>query len=161
MNREDAFCHKIMLMAGLDGGYDEWLNTYLEKEDPLSDIVLELACCGSDINKTIGVLHRFCGEQPVDEAAVCKRLRLFLRDAYYANKMSKEEIASSMYYLSRNVGDPEEFNVDIWGDMYALDHYYDLAKDGILSWEQFDLVFFAYLDNGTPVDSRSLWNDFL
>ena len=50
MNREDAFCHKIMLMAGLDGGYDEWLNTYLEKEDPLSDIVLELACCGSDIN---------------------------------------------------------------------------------------------------------------
>ena len=159
MNREDAFCHKIMLMAGLDGGYDEWLNKYLESEDPLSDIVLELACCGSDINKTISVLHSFCGEQPIDEAAVCERLRLFLKNAYYANRMSKEEIASAMYRLAQNVGDPGDFDIEIWGDMYYLDHYYDLVKDGIISWERFDRAFFAYLDDSTPVDLSRIWNE--
>ena len=73
LKREDAFYHKLMLMTGLDDGYDEWLNYYLESENPLSNIVLELACCGSDINKTISVLHNFCMEQPFDEAVVCDR----------------------------------------------------------------------------------------
>ena len=159
LKREDAFFHKLMLMEGLDGGYDEWLNTYLEKEDPLSDIVLELACCGSDINKTISVLDSFCGEQPIDEAAVCARLRLFLKDAYYANRMSKEQIASAMYRLAQNVGDPGDFDMEIWGNMYYLDHYYDLAKDGIISWERFDLVFFDFLNNDTPVDPSRIWKE--
>ena len=159
LDREDALCHKLMLMFGLDGGYDEWLNTYLEKEDPLSDIVLELAGCGSDINKTITVLDRFCGEAPIDERAVCERLRLFLRDAYYANRVSKEEIASTIYCLARNVGDPEDYNVDVWGGAYALDDYYDLAKSGIISWEQFDAVFFDFLNNGAPVDPNRIWDE--
>ena len=159
MNREDALCHKVMLMVGLDGGYDEWLNTYLETEDPLSDIVLELAGCGSDINKTIAALDRFCGEAPIDERAVCERLRLFLRDAYYANRVSKEEIASTIYCLARNVGDPEDYNVDVWGGAYALDDYYDLAKREIISWERFDSVFFDFLNNGTPVDSSRIWDE--
>lgn len=161
MNRIEAFCHKILMMAGLDSGFDAWLDKYLKSEDPLSDIVLKLGCCGSDTNKILSVLHSFCAEQPIEEAAVCQRMRLFLKDAYYAKRSSKEEIASAMYFLARNVGDPEEYNVEIWGDMYALDHYYDLAKKGILSWEQFDRVFFPYLDNGTPVDSNKIWNENL
>ena len=84
MKREDAFYHKILLMTGLDDSYDEWLNYYLESEDPLSDIVLELACCGSDVNKTISTLHSYCAEQPFDVADVCDRVRMFYHKAYYS-----------------------------------------------------------------------------
>lgn len=152
MKREDAFYHKIMLMTGLDDSYDEWLNHYLESENPLSNIVLELACCGSDINKTISVLHNFCAEQPFDEAAVCDMVRLFFKDAYYANRMSKEQISSTMYRLALNVGDPGDFATQLWGSMYYMDEYYSLAEDGIISWESFDFSFISYLDNGTPFD---------
>ena len=158
MKREDAFYHKLMLMTGLDDGYDEWLNYYLESENPLSNIVLELACCGSDINKTISVLHNFCMEQPFDEAVVCDRLRAYFQDAYYTNRMSKEEISSTMYRLALNVGDPGDFDIQLWGSMYYLDDFYFLAKEGIISWESFDFAFFSYLDNGTPLDSNLIWS---
>ena len=158
LKREDAFYHKLMLMTGLDDGYDEWLNYYLESENPLSNIVLELACCGSDINKTISVLHNFCMEQPFDEAVVCDRLRAYFQDAYYTNRMSKEEISSTMYRLSLNVGDPGDFDMGIWGSLYYLDYYYSLASDRIISWESFDLAFFDYLEQGIPVDADRIWN---
>ena len=99
MEREDAVYHKLLIMSCLDDGYDEWLNFYLESENPLSNIVLELACCGSDINKTISVLHNFCMEQPFDEAVVCDRLRAYFQDAYYTNRMSFDEF----FKLSPNV----------------------------------------------------------
>ena len=158
MKREDAFYHKLMLMTGLDAGYDEWLNFYLESENPLSNIVLELSYCGSDINKTISVLHSFSMEQPFDEAVVCNKVRAFFKDAYYTNRMSKEEISSTMYRLALNVGDAGDFDIHLWGSMFYLDDYCSLAKDGIIPWGNFDFAFFSYLDNGTPVDSSRIWN---
>ncbi|MBQ5867139.1 MAG: hypothetical protein IIW56_10735 [Oscillospiraceae bacterium] len=160
MKREDAFYHKLLLMSGLDDGYDEWLNYYLELENPLSNIVLELACCGSDINKTISVLHNFCAEQPFDKSDVCNRVRLFYKNAYYSKRMSTEEIVSSMYRLANNIGDPgdADFDAHIWGDMYYLDDYYDLAIDGLIPMEGFNVAFFSYLDNGISIDSNSIWN---
>ena len=161
MKREDAFYHKILLMTGLDDGYDEWLNYYLESEDPLSDIVLELACCGSDVNKTISTLHSYCAEQPFDVADVCDRVRMFYHKAYYSKQMSKEEVISSMYHLARNVGDPADsaFDEHLWGSMYYLDYYHDLVKDGLISLEDFDFAFFSYLDNGIPVDTNRIWGN--
>ena len=158
MKREDAFYHKILLMTGLNDGYDEWLNYYLETENPLSDVVLELACCDSDVNKIISVLHNFCTEQPFDVAAVCDRVRLFFKNAYHANKMDKKEIVSTMYRLTLSVGDPGDFDIDLWGSMAYLSEYYSLTEEGMISWERFDFAFFSYLDNGTPLDSDLLWN---
>lgn len=158
MKREDAFYHKIMLMTGLDDGYDEWLSYYLKSENPLSKVALELACCGSDINKTISVLDNFCMEQPFDEAVVCDRLRAYFKNAYYTNRMSKEEISATMHRLALNVGDPGDFDIHLWGSMYYMDYYYSLAKDGMISWKNFDFAFCSYLDNGIPVDSNRIWN---
>ena len=158
MNREDAFYYKNLLMLGFLDGYDEWLNSYLESEDPLSDITLELSCCGSDVKKTVSVLHNYCAEQPFDESIACNKLRLFFKEAYYSNKMSKEEISSTLYHLALNIGDPGDFDIKLWGSMYYLDDYYSLAKDGIISWESFDYAFFSYLDNGAPLDSNLIWS---
>lgn len=148
-----------MLTLGLFDDYDEWLNTYLESENPLSDITLALSDCGSDKNKIISVLHNYCLEQPFDETAVCDRLRQFFKEAYYLNKMSKDEIISKMNRLALNVDAPENLDMKLWGSMYYLGDYYSLAKDGILTWEGFDSAFFAYLNDGTPLDSATIWKD--
>lgn len=157
MKREDAFYYKQLLTLGFSDGFDEWFDSLLEADKPLSDIVLELACCGSDINKTISLLNSYCLEQPLDEATVCDRLRLFFKDAYHYGKMNKAEVVATMYRLALNVGDPGDFNIDIWGSMYYLDDFHSLAKDGIISWESFDFAFLEYLDNGTPLDSKLVW----
>ena len=159
MKREDAFYYKQLLTLGFSDGFNEWFDSFLEADKPLSDIVLDLACCGSDINKTISLLHNYCLEQPFDEVVACDRLRLFFKEAYHSNRMSKEEVVATMYRLAINVGDPGDFdfNIDIWGSMYYLDDFHSLAKDGIISWESFDFAFLEYLDNGTPLDSKLVW----
>jgi hypothetical protein len=72
--------------------------------------------------------------------------------------MSKEEISSTLYRLALNIGDPGDFDIGLWGSMYYLDYYHSLAKEGIISLESFDFVFFSYLDNGTPLDSNLIWS---
>jgi len=158
LNREEAFYYEVLLTLGFSDGYNECLNHYLELEDPLSDIILELSFCSSDVNKTISVLHNYCLEQHFDEADVCDRLRLFFKDAYYSNKMSKGEVSFTMHNLTVNIDVFKEFDISIWGSMHYLDDYYLLAEDGIIPWENFDHAFFSYLDNGTPLDSNLIWS---
>lgn len=45
MTREDAYYERILLLCGYWEDYDRWLDSYLETEEPLSDIVLELLDC--------------------------------------------------------------------------------------------------------------------
>ena len=159
MTREDAYYYKILLMAGIEDGYDQWLDGFLENEDPLSDIVLNLSLCGSDVNATITCLHNFCAEETLDERAVVEKLRLFLKEAYHTGRMTKEETVSYMYSFAICHGDSEDFDPKIWDDMYYLDDYYALAEEGIISWENFDAQFLAYLNDGIPLDGDKMWNN--
>ncbi len=159
MKREDAFYYKQLLTLGFSDGFNEWFDSFLEADKALSDIVLDLACCGSDINKTISLLHNYCLEQPFNEADVCDRLRLFLKDKYYSNSLSKREVVKIMYHLALDMWDSPDFAFDpnIWGSMYYLEDFYFLANEGNISWESFDFAFFEYLDNGTPLDEKLIW----
>ena len=97
MKLDDAYYHLLLLQSGLDDGYDAWLDGYLEEEDPLSDIVLNLASCGSNTNETISCLNAYCGLKPaVDERVICDRLRNFLKDAYHTGRMTRREVADAM-----------------------------------------------------------------
>lgn len=158
MTREDACYFKILLSAGLSDGYDEWLDHYLNIEDPLSDMVLNLALCGSDVNKTISCLYVFCAEQAFDEKLVCEKLRLFLKDAYYTGHFSKEEVLSYMYRFAAAQGDPGDFEIAVWDSMYYMDYYQSLVGEGLILQERFDSAFFSFLNDGTPLDSDKLWN---
>ncbi|MCQ2436397.1 MAG: hypothetical protein MJ101_05790 [Clostridia bacterium] len=157
MKKEDAFYYECLLVLGFSAEYDEWFTSILESESPLSDIALKLTDCGSNVNKTISVLQSFRMDQSTDEAAVCNRLRLFLKDTYYSKKMGKSEVVSAMYLLASHIGDPGDFDMKLWGSMFYFEYYYSLAKDGILPFEKVDSAFFAYLDNGTAIDSQKLW----
>ena len=159
MKREDAFYYENLLILGLRDEYDKWLDSFLETENPLSEIVVDLASCGSDVNKIISVLHGYCMEQPFDETIVCNRFREFFKKAYHSNQMNKDEVVSAMYTLASNIGAPGIYDMKTWGSMYYTDDYYSLAKEGIISWNAFDSAFLSYLNDGVPLNSDSIWNN--
>ena len=156
LTREDALYFEKLLRFGYLDEYEEWMNSCLQSEDPLIDIVLELSVCASDFNKTISVLHNYCASQKADESAVCDRLRLFFKDAYYSNRMTKEEITSVMYSLARDSGYPYDNDCDSWESMYYFHYYLPEAEEGYITMESFDEVFFSYLDDGIPFDTDSI-----
>ena len=140
-------------MSGFSDGYDEWLSAYLGTENPLSDIVLNLSLCSSDVNKTISYLHNYCLEQPLDEKFVCDKLRLFLKSGYNSNRFNKEDVITLMYRFTVNHANYGDFNAEIWSDMFYMDDYHALAKDNIISMERFVYAFESYLNQGVPFQS--------
>ena len=148
MKLEDAVYYECLLSLGETAEYDEWLNSSLENEAPLSEIVLELSYCGSDYDKAISLLHNYSLEQQFDNAATCDRLRIYFKDAYYSKGWSKKRVLSAIhditFYLDHSLG-----------TMYCLWDCYFWVMEGAIPEEDFDKAFFEYLDNGTPID----WND--
>lgn len=159
MNREDAYYFMIMLASGLDEEYNAWLDKHLETEEPLSDITYELSLCGSDVNKAVSCLKNYRAGENVDERTVSERLRLFLKNAYDSNRFGKKEIVAYMHRFSEVVGDPCDFEIAVWGDMYYMDDYYALAEDGVISWKKFDSMFFAFLNEGIEMDRKNFWDN--
>lgn len=153
---EEAYYYRILLQNGFSDEYNEWLNKRLEEEDPLSDIVLELSFCSSDLNKTVSLLLNFAREKGFDSKVVCEKLRLFLKEAYHSHKMSNDEVISYMYTFACDYGDLDA-DSDAWESMYDVTFYYDLADGGVMDKEKVDSAFHAYLDYGIPIDSNVLW----
>ena len=158
MNSNEAYYYKILLTNGISEGYDQWFNSYLETEEPLSDIVLNL--CGADKNQTIAYLHKYSAEHHFDQKVVCSLLREYLKNEYNAKKLSMEEVCCLMYRFAITHGDPNdyEFDFEVWNDMFYIDDYYYLAKNGVISMEKFDQAFRSYLDYGISIDFDVLWN---
>ncbi len=159
VNAEEAFYYKVLLSCGIYDGYSDWLNYHLESEEPLSDIVLKLSFCGSNNNETIGLLHNYCLKNGFDGKNVCAKLRLFLKDAFYSGRMSKEVVISKMYLFAENVEETTfELDMNVWGDMFYMNEYYSFVLEKVLSEKMFDSAFFEYLNNGTPIVFSSLFS---
>ena len=101
MTREDAYYERIKLLCGDWASYDKWLNSYLETENPLSDIILTLIDCGDDMKEVEYRLHLYCLENPFDEESVYTRLRVELCDRYEKNEMTTDEVMSALYHFSQ------------------------------------------------------------
>ncbi|MBQ8147045.1 MAG: hypothetical protein IJ039_09695 [Clostridia bacterium] len=156
MKIEKAYYFLILLTVGIKDDYEKWLTERLEKENPLSDIVLELAFCTSDISKAISVLHNYIidSTEALDQTVVCDMLRLFLKEKYQSGKMNKKEITSLMYRFACIHENYESFGGSIWNSLYFFDDYYSLAESGNVFWESFDNDLLSYLNDGTPIDLR-------
>ena len=147
---EEAYYYKLLLSNGFDDGYYEWLDEFLAKEDPLSDIVLELSLCGSDVNETIRLLHNYCAEGEFDDGVVGDKIRLFLRDGYNSGRFTKDEVISLMYNIAMPCIEHEGFETRIWHDMFYMEDYYPMYGN-ILSAKQFDRMFHDFLNHGKPL----------
>ena len=157
MKLDDAYYHLLLMRAGLDDGYDAWLDGYLEAEDPLSDIVLNLASCGSNMNETISCLNAYCGEKTaVDESQLCDRLRIFLKNAYHGGRMSQREVVDVMHRIASANGDPWGAEADLWDEFYYMEDRLDQVDDGIASREVFDEAFDKFLNDGIYLE-KNYW----
>ena len=157
MTYEEAYYYKILLTCGITDGYDGWLRSYLEREEPLSDIVLELSFCGSDTDRAIACLKDHCLGQPLDDKKVCDMLRGYLLSAYSEKRLSKDEVVKTMYrFALDHCGSVNDHN-GVWADMYCMEDYRLLAEEGVITKDSFDTAFHEYLRYGTPVSGEALF----
>lgn len=152
MTREEAYFERILLLSGFWEGYDEWLGFYLENEEPLSDIVLELIDC-KDIKAAEHSLGLYCGEKPFDEESVHERLRAFLCDSYKSGKMKKDALLATMGKFSRILPEGSAFR----RNCEVLYYDYDLVEGGMIAEKKFDAVMLDFLENNEWVDSDKYW----
>ncbi len=152
MTSEDAYFEKLLLQAGVEENYDAWLNRYLEAENPLSDLVLELVDCGADKNGVISRLNSYCTAHGVDEAEIEKRLRAFLRDRYLSDTMDTDALVEMLYRFSAVLPDGRFSD-----QLTAIIDYSSLAEGGVISKARFEKELCAFLAEGTEFDCDALW----
>ena len=152
MTREDAYYERIMLLCGYWDNYDEWIDSFLETEDPLSNIVLDLLDCRGDIKEVEHRLNLYCLEAPFDEESVYIRLRLYLRDGYKNGNLTKDDVMSALFRFSQKIP-----FCDFQNQCGVLSDYCDLAENGILVMKEFDVELNRWLDQGGQVNIDPLW----
>jgi hypothetical protein len=155
MTREDADYRRILLLCGVWNDFDEWLDDYLEKEAPLSDVVLDLLDCRNDIKKVEHVLRLYCLEAPYDEESVYTRLRLYLKEGYQSGNMTKDNVMSLIFRFSKNIPCEAAFS----NDCLTLSNYYALAEENIVDMKRFDQILFRFLDTGEYFDTADFWEN--
>lgn len=154
MTREDAYYERILLLCGFWEQYDQWLDFYLETEEPLSDIVLELLDCRGDMKEVEYRLNLYCLEKPFDEESVYTRLREYLWDRYSKNVFTKDDVMVALFRFSRNIPCCLFSN-----QCLTLSNYYLLVEEGIVDAERFDRVLIRYLRSGEDFDMAEFWNE--
>ena len=145
---EEARYWEMLLQVGLDEDYDAWLDRRLEEEEPLSDLVTELAFCRSDRVETLHCLHEHTNHRFVDEEKLFTLVWQYLHDLYVSGRMERAALVNNMYALAEASGNIHE---EPWLSMDVLGLLYDEAKDGYVTVESVDRAFEAFIMERKPV----------
>ena len=137
MTAEQAYCHKLMLEVGLTDGFDRELDELLEKENPLSDLVLTLSTCGGNRNEQLHILNEFIRLFPREQIDSDALFSLVADDlwARYANgSLNLKQLLELLHRIADNSG---WYLRDQWEMASSMIFYYDDVKIGWLSEERF------------------------
>ena len=154
MTREDAYYERIKLLCGHWDSYNSWLGSYLETEEPLSDIVMELIDCKNDIKEIEHCLNLYCLEKPFDEEGVYTRIREELCALYEENAITKDHLLSELFSIS-NVIPFCRFSIDCT----TLSDYYVLVTEGFVDMKIFTAVLEKWLKDGKSFKTDEMWNN--
>lgn len=153
MTPEVAAYHRAMLLVGLRDRFDQDFDQGLENEDPLSDLILDLSACASNLNQTISVLHHYTLDHPVDEQKVYELVLEDIRSRYRDGSLSKAQVATTLYSIVNNLGKLLE---EPWDAFAYLSDKLELLEDRLISEEVFDRCFDAWLFHGEYLDAWKL-----
>lgn len=153
MTPEVAEYHRAMLLVGLRDRFDKDFDQALENEDPLSDLILDLSTCASDLNQTISVLHHYTLDHPVDEQKVCELVLEDIRSRYRDGSLSKAQVVTTLYSIVSHLGKLLE---EPWDAFTYLSDKLELLEDQLISEEVFDRCFDAWLFHGEYLDAWKL-----
>lgn len=138
MTPDKALYHLTMLKLGEYEEYDRELDRLLEEQEPLSPLVLELACCMSDRRETISVLQNFLLDHPADQQILFDAYLQGLRQQYIRKSMTALQVSKYLYSLIVD-NDWEE----PWCDLYKYCDMHDVYEDGYISEAVFEKCFEA------------------
>ena len=151
MTPDQAQYYLLMLRMGEYDEYDRELDRLLEEQDPLSELVLELAFCMSDRRETISVLHNFLLDHPADEEKLMQSQLDWVRTQYREKAMTALQAAQYLDKLTHI-----HSGADPWWELYAYMDDYELYKGGFISLAVFEKCFDSYFLHGIDLDPWQL-----
>lgn len=156
MKPEEVCFYYLMLLSGIRDKYDAALDRALEQEDPLSELVLALSSCMSDINQTLFVLREYLLDHPVREEYVYPWIIKELGDRQRAGAMTYEQVAWALGTMARegNFRSPE-----IWEDLTFPEEMQELYDGHLISRYVYEAVMDHFLLCGKRWNPWKLQNE--
>lgn len=138
---EDVLFYKLMLESGCPELLDKALDAALKEEDPISEVVLDLAYSGEDENARLTALNKYLENVPdnkIDADAVVDRIFGLFIEKYESIDKSKgylKSINGFMALMWRTYCSASEVRC-LEGNFLinwfsALSDYYELTEEGI------------------------------
>ena len=153
MTPETSMYQRAMLLVGFGDRFERDFEEALEKEDPLSDLILSLCTCVSDRMQVLSVLNAYTLEHPADETQVCRMIREDVFGRYHSGELSRGQVVSTLYNIVLRL---DKFWVDPWQSLTELSYEQELWADGILSDDVFNQCFDAWFLRGERLDGLKL-----
>lgn len=151
---EEARYWEMRLQTGLDADYDMWLDKRLVEEDPLSELVTDLAFCRSNRAETLHYLHEYTVDKSIDEDTLFTLVWQYLHDLYVEGQMENGALINAMYALAEASGNIHE---EPWHSMDAIGILYEEAEDGYLDKAAVHRAIEEYLLNRQPLPFDELY----
>ena len=149
MTPEKAQYHLLMLRLGQREEYDRELDRILMEADPLPPLVLDLALCMSDLNKSISILREYLRDHPADQQQVYDLLLADVRRKYDAREWDAIQTAGFLWEVRRVAWD---FSEEPWDGLYNLVYEFELFEEGLICREVFAEAFHSVFCRGVGLD---------
>lgn len=148
MTYEYAVFFKLLLLCGYKDDMEQYLDTALEEQDPLSDIVLELSLAGSDDKKKLALLNEYLlqvKDSDIDyDQSVFKLVMSFLKRRYVEDAMSMKGITDLMYQIALHT---ERYFYEPWNTMYMMGDLFSEAEAGYIDKDDYRHKFDAFIND--------------
>ena len=148
MTYEYAVYFKLLLLCGYNDELAQYVDVALAEQDPLSDIILELATTGPDDKKILAVLNEYLlqvKDSDIDyDNAVFDLILSFLKRKYIEDAMPMGNITRLMYRLSLHTN---RYLDEPWYTMYRMDDLFDDAEIGYISKADYQRTFDAFIND--------------
>ena len=148
MTVEEAIYYKYLLLCGYSHPLEQHIDTALDREDPISRIILDLSTCGSDHRDRLKELNSFISsipEEQIDHSKVFSLVLEFLRRLYHDESMPMDKLTELMYRISVLTEDACE---EPWLTMNTMGDLYYEAQIGFVSMDSYMETFHRFINEG-------------
>lgn len=158
MTYEQAAYCRVMLISGHAEEYDRVIEDLLERQNPLSNVVLELSFCTRDRGKTLSVLNDYLSdvsESVIDyNGSVFRRTLGFLNRLYASGTLPIDEFTECMHRIAQA---SEHWLEDPWATMNNMWEYHQDARCGeFITMPDFTEKLERFLSTGECFDIYSM-----
>lgn len=148
MTYEYAAYFRLLLLCGYNDELQQYVDKALVEEEPLSDVVLELALTGADDRKKLSVLNEYLrqtDDSDIDyDNAVFDYVMSFLKRKYIDESMSLEAVTELMYRFAIYT---KRWHDEPWYTMDTMSGVLSEVRDGCVSIEVYRRRFEKFIND--------------